>query len=98
MTGNGLLMKLRSFFVLVSALFLAVVLMSAGSRTCFMCHGKSCPNASSSGVCNCVVFYRCPNSSCGYLVCDGCYYKKIRPQINKGCPVCKKSGQFVQVK
>lgn len=63
-----------------------------------MCYGKSCPNASSSGVCNCVTFYRCPNSSCGFTVCDGCYYKKIRPQINKGCPVCKKSGQFVQVR
>ena len=91
-------MKLKPIFVLLAALFFAVVMCSAGSRrTCAMCFGKSCP-VSSSGVCNCVAFYRCSNSSCGFTVCDGCYYKKIRPQINKGCPVCRKAGQFVQVK
>lgn len=70
---------------------------SHGKYTCGWCHGKACPKATSSGVCNCNCFYRCKNEKCSLTVCDGCYYKHILPNLNKGCPDCKSSGQFKQI-
>ena len=70
---------------------------SRAKLTCEMCRGKACPKATSSGVCNCTVFYRCPNESCSLTVCDGCYYKYVLPNLNKGCPDCKGHKQFKQV-
>ena len=64
--------------------------------TCQLCFGKSCPQ-SSSGVCNCTVFYRCPNDNCSLTVCNSCYYKYVLPNLNKGCPGCKGHKQFKQV-
>ena len=65
--------------------------------TCVICKGKACPKATKSGVCNCTVFYRCPNDKCSLTVCDGCYYKYILPNLNKGCPGCNGHNQFKQV-
>lgn len=70
---------------------------SQGKLTCGMCFGKACPKATSSGVCNCTVFYRCPNEKCSLTVCNGCYYKEVLPNLNKGCPNCKGHNQFKQV-
>ena len=70
---------------------------SHAKLTCEMCRGKDCPKATSSGVCNCTVFYRCPNGSCSLTVCNGCYYKYVLPNLNKGCPNCKGHNQFKQV-
>ena len=66
-------------------------------HTCMVCWGKACPKGTRSGVCNCTVYYRCPNDQCSLTVCDGCYYKYILPNLNKGCPVCKGHKQFKQV-
>lgn len=72
--------------------------MHAHARhTCMVCWGKACPKGTRSGVCNCTVYYRCPNDQCSLTVCDGCYYKYILPNLNKGCPVCKGHKQFKQV-
>ena len=70
---------------------------SYAKLTCELCFGKACPKATSSGVCNCTVFYRCPNDKCSLTVCDGCYYKYVLPNLNKGCPGCKGHNQFKQV-
>ena len=70
---------------------------SHASLTCMMCYGKACPKGTRSGVCNCTVFYRCPNDNCSLTVCDGCYYKYVLPNLNKGCPSCKGHKQFKQV-
>lgn len=70
---------------------------SHAKLTCMLCQGKACPRGTSSGVCNCTVFYRCPSEKCSLTVCNACYYKSILPNLNKGCPICKGHKQFKQV-
>ena len=91
----------------IATLFLVSAIVSAhpdcsdthshARLTCQLCHGTACPKATKSGVCNCTVFYRCPNENCSLTVCNGCYYKYVLPNLNKGCPGCKGHKQFKQV-
>ena len=93
----GVVLALGLTSILVSAHTNCSEEHSHAKYTCEMCGGKACPNATKSGVCNCTVFYKCPNDKCSMIVCSGCYYKYVLPNLNKGCPKCKGHNQYKQV-